>query len=74
MHATLNLAPPAALRRGPLADRLAAGLAGFAGLLARWRNAHRHQSLGARELRSMSDLELRDLGMGRSEIPYALEE
>jgi hypothetical protein len=33
-----------------------------------------YQSLGAEELRGMSDLELRDLGIGRSEIPRTLGE
>lgn len=35
------------------------------------RDARRRQLAGARELQGMSDLELRDLGIGRSEITYA---
>jgi hypothetical protein len=48
--------------------RLGAALARLA-----WRpDAAGHQSLGAEELRAMSDLELKDLGIGRSEVPHAL--
>ena len=50
-------------------SRPAAALARF---LRRARDAAGHQPLGANELRGMSELELRDLGIGRSEIPHAL--
>ena len=33
-----------------------------------------HQVLGADELRAMGDLDLKDLGIGRSEIAHALRE
>jgi uncharacterized protein YjiS (DUF1127 family) len=52
-----------------LVRRPAAALARFARRLL---GTAGHQSLGAAQLRAMSDLELRDLGIGRSEIPHAL--
>jgi len=67
MHAELNmphLVPsflPSARRLGLALLRFAAGLA-----------APRHKPPGATELRAMGDLELRDLGLGRSDIPYVL--
>jgi uncharacterized protein YjiS (DUF1127 family) len=69
MNATLNPHQPAAAPTRGLLDRLAAGMARLA---ARLRSAPRHQALGAGELQAMSDLDLKDLGIGRSEIPYAL--
>lgn len=66
MHANLNLPPllPALL---PTARRLGLALLRIASRLPT-----RHQPLGADELRGMGDLELRDLGLGRSEIPHVL--
>jgi uncharacterized protein YjiS (DUF1127 family) len=69
MNATLNPHQPAAARTRSLLDRVAAGMARLA---ARLRRAPRHQALGAGELQAMSDLDLKDLGIGRCEIPYAL--
>lgn len=68
MYATkLNLLPlvPSLL---PAARRLGLALLRIASALP----PARHQPLGADELRGMGDLELRDLGLGRSEIPYVL--
>jgi uncharacterized protein YjiS (DUF1127 family) len=69
MNATLKLPSAAAVARGRLVRRLAAGIARLA---ARLRKARRHQPLVAGELQAMSDLDLKDLGIGRSEVPYAL--
>lgn len=38
--------------------------------LPKWARSHR---LGAEELKSMSDHELRDLGVGRSQVEWALD-
>ena len=60
MEATLGFAP--ARRHVTLAGLLD----GLRGLL------RRHQPLGADELRAMSEIELKDLGIGRSEVEYSL--
>jgi uncharacterized protein YjiS (DUF1127 family) len=69
MNATLNLRSVAATTRGLLVDSLAAGIMRLA---SRFLRARLHQALEAGELQAMSDLELKDLGIGRSEIPHAL--
>lgn len=71
MQAKLNppLSFPSPTSLVPVVRRAAAALARG---LARLREAHAHQRLGADELRSMSELELRDLGIGRSEVPRVL--
>jgi uncharacterized protein YjiS (DUF1127 family) len=39
-----------------------------------WRKPKRPQVLGAAELRGMSDYELKDLGIGRSEVPHLIDD
>lgn len=67
MYAKLNL-PPLLPSPLPAARRLGLALLRLAARLPR----PRHQPLGADELRGMGDQELKDLGLGRSEIPYVL--
>ena len=66
METKLHLSPVFCFL-GVLVNRLGAAMARF----ARPAGAD-HPSLAAEELRAMSDLELRDLGIGRSEIPRVL--
>jgi uncharacterized protein YjiS (DUF1127 family) len=42
--------------------------------MPKWERREQHASLGAEELRAMSDYELKDLGIGRSEVPGFLED
>jgi len=41
--------------------------------LCQYFKVRQHQRQALRELREMSDLELRDLGIGRSELPHVLD-
>jgi len=80
MDAKLNLnafvAPlqPAASAGSPAFDRTAKLFTSAAGWLRRWAASARgvHSRSAADELRAMSEHELRDLGIGRSEIPHIL--
>lgn len=52
--------------------RLAAAMARLAAPAVRLPRAPRPQPLGADELQAMSELDLKDLGIGRSEVPHVL--
>lgn len=69
----MNTITHALASQRPLAFQLGAGMAGrLRGVVDTLRGLYRSAPRGHAELRGMSDLELRDLGIGRSEVGHVL--